>query len=335
MIEDKDAAGRPADAGASKINTIEAELDQTRDAITGDLRTLGERLSPEHLKQEAKEVMTEAKNTAVETLHEAKSIATSTFREIKDDTMGTVNQKVGELRDNVRYVEHEAIGFVRRNAVPLGLIGLGVAWFVQNQRSSEARWDGDYSPRGNGRWRYPEGTDNHPLDQARGGLSHARDTAREYAQRAGERGRNWVADAEHGAAGVAGRAREFAERELDQARHLADEAREGVAGAGRKARELTQRELGQARDLWQHATQANPLAVGAAAAAAGVCIGLLLPETRRESELLGPQRERLVSSAREVVSGARETLGELQHTAKEAAKETARDLKNGLGGLTG
>jgi hypothetical protein len=278
--------------------------------------------------------MTEAKNTAVETLHEAKDIATSTFREIKDNTMETVNEKVGEFRDNVRYVEREALGFVRRNAVPLGLIGLGVAWFVQNQRSNEARWNGDYSPRGHGRWRYPERTENHSLNQPREGLARARDTVREYARNVGER-QDWVASAEHEVAGVAGRARDFAQHELGQARRLADEAREGVAGAGRWATELTQRELGQARDLWQRTTETNPLAVGAAAAAAGVCIGLLLPETRRESELMGPRRDRLMSSAKEVVSEAKETLGELKHTASDAAKETARDVKNGLGGLTG
>jgi vacuolar-type H+-ATPase subunit H len=218
MTQSKPPAGTaPAgsdDKDPAEIAKIEADIDQTRNAISGDLRTLGERLSPEHLKEEAKEVMTEAKNVAVETLHEAKNVATSTFREVKDDAMNTVSAKVDELRDNVRSVEREAVGFVRENAVPLALIGVGVAWFLSNRRSRDASWDGGYRPRDYGRWRYPEPEGRHAIDDARDGVYRAAGTTRELGERAKERCRRLVDDARHELSDRAGQVRDFAEREV-------------------------------------------------------------------------------------------------------------------------
>jgi uncharacterized protein DUF3618 len=132
---------------------LEAEIDQTRTAISGDLRTLGERLDPAHLKEEAKEVIVEAKNVAVEGLQEAKNVATNAFHEVKDSAVNAVNERVEGFRENVRIAERETVGFLRENAVPLALLGIGVGWLVANRRSRERRWD-DYN-RGDRDWPYP------------------------------------------------------------------------------------------------------------------------------------------------------------------------------------
>jgi ElaB/YqjD/DUF883 family membrane-anchored ribosome-binding protein len=312
----------------AEIARIEAEIDQTRSAISGDLRTLGERLSPQHLKEEAKEVMSEAKNVAVETLHEAKNVATSTFREVKNDALDSVSAKVDEIREDVRAVEHEAIDFVRENAVPLALIGIGVAWFVSKRRSRDERWEGRYAPREHGRWRYPtqepteRGTDR--LDEARNGLTRAADTTREYGARAKHRARDWVDGAERQVGDAAGQVRDFAEREMEEARGMARNASQKLSRVANQARDSAGRELRQARELTRRTTESHPLAVAAGAVAAGVFVGLVIPETRRESQLLGPERERLVDDAKEAVQG-------LAHT----AKQTARDVKNSLSGTTG
>lgn len=313
------------------ITQIEADIDRTRSAISGDLRTLGERLSPENLKREAKDVMTEAKNAAVETLHEAKEVATSTFREVKDDAMETVSAKVDEFRDNVRAVERDAVDFVRDNAVPLALIGAGLAWFVSNRRSRDARWEGGYRPREQGRWRYPEVQDNRTLDTARDGAYRAAGATREAAHRASDRARHWVEGAEHQASEVTGRVRDFAEREVEDVRGMARDAQERLGRATRTARDVAGRELRHARDISVRATESHPLAVAAAAAAAGVCVGLLIPETQREDELFGAQRERLVDEAKGALNDAQGAARGFVQT----AKETARDVKNSASGAMG
>lgn len=332
------SAGTPGASDTNdpaKIAKIEAEIDQTRGAISGDLRTLGERLSPEHLREEAKHVMSDAKEVAVEALHEAKDVATNTFREVKESAMETVNDKVDEIRDNVRRVEREAAGFVRQNAVPLALIGIGAAWFISNRRSRDRGWDGDYAPRGHGRWRYPERSESHALDDTRERFSRAGDTTREYAYRAKDRARGWAEQAEQRVEGVAGQVRGFAEREADQARGLARDARDRIGRATSQARDVAERELYHARDFSVRATEQHPLAVGAAAIAAGVCVGLLIPETARENELLGPQRARLVEGARGALDDAKQASNALKDTAKEAARDVSRDVKNSLTGSAG
>jgi ElaB/YqjD/DUF883 family membrane-anchored ribosome-binding protein len=314
----------------AEIAKIEADIDHTRNAISGDLRTLGERLSPGHLKEEAKEVMTEAKNVAVETLHEAKNVATSTFREVKDDAMETVSAKVDEFRDNVRSAEREAVGFVRENAVPLALIGVGVAWFLSNRRSREARWDRGYRPRDYGRWRYPEPQGRHPVDDARDGAYRAAGATRELGQHAKERARGWVEGARHEVNERADQVRDFAEREVNEVRGMARDAQERLGHATSRAREVAERELRHARELSRRTTESHPLAVAAAAAAAGVCVGLLIPETQREDELFGPPRERLMGDAKGALREAKGAVQDLSH----AAKDTARDVKNSLSGAT-
>lgn len=314
----------------AQIEKIEADIDQTRTAIAGDLRTLGERLSPENLKEEAKQVMHEAKNVATETLHEAKNVATSTYREVKEDALGTVNAKVDRFRENVRSIEHETFGFLRDNAVPLALIGIGAAW-LYTSRSRSSRWEGDYRPRDYGRWRYPEGDRPGALDDARDGMSRAAGTTREYGHRATERARSWVEGAEHQAQNVGDRVRHFADREIEHARGAAHDAQERLGRATSRARDAAGRELRHARDVSRDTLESHPLAVAAAAAAAGVCVGLLLPETQREDELFGAQRQRLLGDAKEAVREAKGAARELTHS----AKEVARDVKNSLSGTTG
>jgi len=317
------------DNDPGQIAQIEADIDRTRNVITGDLRTLGERLSPEKLKEEAKEVMQEAKNVAKEALHEAKDVATSTYREVKEDALGTVSAKVDEFKDNVRSVEQEALGFVRDNAVPLALIGIGAAWLFSS-RSRSARWEGDYRPRGNGRWRYPERGGHSPFDDARDGVSRAAGTTRELGQRAKERARDWVQGAEHEAQHVGERVRHFAEQGVDEVRGAARGAQEQLGRATDRARDVAGRELRHARDFSQHTLESHPLAVAAAAAAAGVCVGLLIPETQREDELFGASRERLLGDAKAAVREAKGAALDFTNT----AKETARDVKGKLSGST-
>jgi hypothetical protein len=265
--------------------------------------------------------MLEAKNVAVETMHEAKNVATSTFREVKESAVDTVSAKVGELRDNVRQAEQDAFGFLRENAVPLALIGVGVTWFMSNRRSRDRDWDGSYRLRGEGRWRYPEEQGHHPLDEARTGLSRVAEGTRELTSQAKERAQHWVEDAEHRVGDVAGRVRGFAEREAGQVREAAHDAEHRLGEAAERARHVAERELREAREFSRHATENHPLAVSAAAVAAGICVGLMLPATRREREVLGRPRDRLVGEAKGAVQDW-----------TQAAKEAARDVKSTLSG---
>lgn len=314
-------AGASADDAPKGIAQMEGDLDQTRNAISGDLRTLGERLSPEHLKEEAREVLAEAKSAAVETLHEAKDVATSAFKEAKDSAMESVSNKIGELRDDVRRAERQTLGFLRENAVPLGLMGVGLAWFISKRRSREQHWNDQYG----GRWSEAEGSQpgapRHAAAREPGSArSRSRSAEPAGAQPKVQAGR-WLEKAGSDVGDAAGQVRGFAARELRDVQQTARNVRHKVGDAAHRAVDFAGQELREAQDFSRHASETHPLAVGAVAVAAGLSIGLLLPSTRREERLLGAGRERLVSEAKDAVQDWTQT-----------AKDTARDVSQAITG---
>jgi ElaB/YqjD/DUF883 family membrane-anchored ribosome-binding protein len=97
---------------------VETETEETRGRIGEDLQALGEKLTPAHLKEEvkaeAKQMIGEAKEAAAEKIHEAKE----------------------SVKESVSTAGRATAGFVRRNAVPLALIGAGLGWFFVSRRTS-------------------------------------------------------------------------------------------------------------------------------------------------------------------------------------------------------
>jgi len=77
--------------------------------------------------------------------------------------------------------------------------------------------------------------------------------------------------------------------------------------------------MSRASSQVQNLLQRNPLAVGAVAAAVGVAVGLVLPETDRENRLMGETRDNLVERAQEAAEGAVEKV-------KQVAGEAADKL---------
>jgi len=80
-------------------------------------------------------------------------------------------------------------------------------------------------------------------------------------------------------------------------------------------------------------TQRNPFAAAALAAAAGLAIGLMLPETERENQVMGEARDSLIEKGRETVRDAAEkvkqTAGEVQKVATQALGATEGDPASG------
>jgi ElaB/YqjD/DUF883 family membrane-anchored ribosome-binding protein len=316
MTQRKKQPGETSKPSDTEVAERQAEIDRTRTEISDDLRTLGEKLSPDRLKSDAKEVMQEAKQVATETLHEAKDVATNTFREVKDSAMETVHEKVDDLRSSVRDVERQTRDFLSENALPLALMGIGAAWFFSKRRQhSSSRYDAGYDrqrsytgPRFSDRGRWSSDSGPGVADRARQLRDQVGDRARDMAEGAGQKFDE-----------VKGRARDFAEREADQVRRFAQDAEQRVSEGAEQAREFVSRELRDARDFSRRVSNENPLGVGLAAVAAGIGVGLLLPQTRPERELLGSTRDELVGEARQALSDLTQT-----------AKETARDVKGSL-----
>ena len=218
------------------------------------------------------------------------------------------------------------VNVVRDNPVPIALTTIGIGWWMWNQRagsrtvsygsgypaaSFDSTWENrnDYGSAGadagtyrrfdsdRGVWvggEEGEGT----TDRVKNAVSDASDRARDTLSNATERAREAVGD---------------------------------VSGKTRAAANRAQRQIGQysrqATTQLQYWMEHNPLAVGAVAMAVGAAVGLALPETRREQELMGDARDRVVDNAKSMannaVDRATEAAQNLVGTAKGAAETTS------------
>ncbi|MCU0683037.1 MAG: DUF3618 domain-containing protein [Polyangiaceae bacterium] len=122
---------------------------------------------------------------------------------------------------------------------------------------------------------------------------------------------------------VGDRAKDAAHRAQDAAGELADRAKDAASRAQHAASDLAVRARGTADELAgrarygvrqaesrvQNTYETNPLALGAIALIAGVAVGLSLPRTRREDQLMGQARDKLIHRAQEA---AHETMEKVQ-----------------------
>ncbi len=193
---------------------------------------------------------------------------------------------------------------IRANPVPAALTGIGLTWLFASARrtqSSSGRYyrgstyDAayDYPPR------YDETTTSGTTTTSTAGeaLGRTRDRVGETASRAQER------------------AGEVARQAQDRVSNISDRARY----QSRRANDQLQRMLGQ-----------NPLTVGALAVGVGAAVGLALPQTSREHEVMGEARDTLVEKAQEKAGEAQEKVQRVAEEAQSAAKEEAENQ-----GLTG
>lgn len=277
------------DQYAKAAENLQREIEETRSAIGDDLKALGEKLNPEHLKAGALEVVNEVKEGAKEVLRDAKEAAADSIRHAKDQAVGAVSETVGELRDEARRVTRATTEFASSNAVPLALLGIGAGWLMLSLRRQKAQarvfaWD---ETRASPRWTH---SNRRPPAQQR--EDSYVDSVRDKVSELGEQ--------------TLSKAQEIGETALRVSRDVSADARQqlqrGRQGVATFARE-------------------NPLAVGAAVVAAGVGVGLLLPATNAENHWMGEARDQLLRDTKEAAGELRQATERVTRTAREAAQE--------------
>ncbi len=209
-------------------------------------------------------------------------------RNLAQDAVESVSYQARETGSRV-------VDFIRANPLPVAAVGLGVTWLIRLRSSGGVSGDrmARYAYTGPERRGRPSGVGRHVgelTSQAKEKVSHARETVSSAADTVTER-----------AEGLAERVGEFAGRAQDRVQDLGSQARQQVT---------------RARSSMEQLIDENPLAVAAGAALIGLALGLLLPGTEREREVLGPTRDRLADRASEAAERV-----------KEVASEAARDVK--------
>jgi uncharacterized protein YjbJ (UPF0337 family) len=298
-------ADRAVDRIESEIGATRAELGETIDAIQ-------ERLSPDHVGEQVQRVAEQVKEQVRGSVQE---LAAEAKDAIRGATIGRVESMIADARDTAVDVRDGFFDRVRANPVPAAIAGLGLAWLFMSDSGRSRR--GGYRDRRGARYHYrPEARDDLVGYEARYVERYPASArgADDVVGQAREAVGNAAGHAREAVGSAAGQARESvasaAEAARDRAEWIAREAQERVDDVAGEA----ERRARLARDRFEDVLGASPLALGALAVGLGMAVGLAVPSTEREDELLGETRDQLLARARDVV-------GEVAEGVREQANE--------------
>jgi hypothetical protein len=313
------AAGVPADEYAfddststdDELEQTRAQIEQTRSEMSTTIDAIQEKLSPQNLAQQAKDTVKEA--------------TVGRAQEMVSNVGDTATEMVSNAGSSAKGFGSTLVETVKGNPVPAALAGIGLGWLFMSSRkqSSSGSSNGGYSSKyGASLPGYNpgySGQSGYYSRQQAGGpslgdrLSGTQDTVSDLAGQAQDKASNVAGQVQGTAGQMAGQAQDAASqvagRVQDTAGQLAGTAQYGAQ---------------RAQGAFQQALNSNPLAVGAAAIAVGAAIGLSIPETEKENQLMGEKRDNVMQQAQET---AQEKVQQVQTVAQEAvgaAKDAAQ-----------
>lgn len=346
VVREYDTPTTSTDADDPEV--IRANIEQTRAEMSETVNALQERLSPTAIKEQAQEQFQEVKEQVKEQVQEQFQHAKEAVREA---TIGRVENMVSNASDTFNETRTTMMDTVRQNPIPAALVGIGLGWLFMNRSSTQpVRYSGRGSARGGRTTQvYAQGQrdyrvnyntgynpNNQPYyadamyddqrgyqvgrgQQSQGGMvSSARETASNVAGTVSNTASNVASSVSDTASNVASSV-------SDTASNVVDQAQETVSYLTDQAQYQAQR----VEDRFQQALTNNPLAVGAITLALGTAVGLALPQTQRENQLMGEARDTLVDRAQDVASETFEKVqrvaSEVTDDAKQTVKEQARE----------
>jgi ElaB/YqjD/DUF883 family membrane-anchored ribosome-binding protein len=223
-------------------------------------------------------------------------------QEAKDAIRNVATDAVSNVGEQARRTGSRLVDVIRENPLPVIAVGAGVTWLLKQRSSSDISGDrmARYAYTGpdrrqGGSWQHGSG--------AKAKVGDAVSGVKESVSEA--------------ASGMKDRASELA----DEAGELKSRAQDRVGQLGGQARRQTQR----VKTNLEHAAHENPLLVGIGATIIGLALGLLLPGTERENELLGPARDELVDRAEKTAERVKDAATEAGREVKETVKAEIAD----------
>ncbi len=239
----------------SPPGTIEQDIARTRQEMSGTVNEIQERLSPRHIKDEAKE-------------------------KIRASTVDRMRNAANRFGDAAQNAGSTAIDAIRSNPIPIVMIGAGIAWLLFSRTRTG--------------------------EEAGSMIAQTGSTAR---AKAGE---------------LSGKAQAKLEEISDTARETgAQFAGRAKESASRISRTVQERAT-DATGWFQKMVQNNPLGMTIALMGVGALVGFLIPESRKEQEVMGSASESLLSRARE---SAQKAIHKVQHAAERAVESAGEEFR--------
>lgn len=277
---------------------IRENIEDTRARMGSTIDAIQEKLSPQNLMQQAKDTAREA-------------------------TIGKAQEMASNVADTAKETSSTLMDTIRQNPVPVALTAIGLGWLlIGARREASNRRDRDYRYGQYGsRYRagYPgpyERPLQQPQQQGSGRMSQMADQAQEVAGKITDQ--------------VQGTASNVGEHMQEAAGNVADKAGDMADYAQWQA----QRTRGWLQQTWED----SPLLMVGGAFALGTIVGLAIPETKMENQLMGETRDTLVQKAQGV---AQDTVQKVQSAAtnvtdqvKQQAQQQQSQTRSGQGSET-
>jgi gas vesicle protein len=354
-------------------DAIKADIEQTRNEMSQTINQLQERLSPTRLKEQAQETVRSAISDSTDALVHYVQGNAGAFGYTVVDTIkhnpvpaALVGIGLGWLifkslsspssdEQNDAYRPRDSAGRNRGYGDPEYSRRYSSDYGAQSRYAYEAggdrgtQYQGGQYQRGS---RYVSGQNPGYIAQG----AYTSGSVESVGRSSGEQGQSRVGQvvqtAQDKASDVLGQARDTAEQLTNQAQETAQQAGQYVQDKVGQVREQASQLGEQAQQTLQdtgrqvqRTVESNPVAFGVAALVAGVLIGLVLPETQTENQVMGEKRDQLLDSAQAVAQDVKqrvqtivdEKMPEVKQTAqrvaddlKQTGKSAAEDLKQTL-----
>jgi ElaB/YqjD/DUF883 family membrane-anchored ribosome-binding protein len=269
---------------------IEREIEATRERMSRDIDELGDRLSPDNLKRQAKDAIT-----------------------------GKAHEMVSNVGAGARRTGFRMMDFIQENTSLVAAMGLGAVWLIQQRHRSEISGDRMARFAYTGPERRGSGLTQRIADRA-GDVRHAIGSAvgsatETVSERAGEL-REQARD----------RAGDLAER----AEELGSGARERARDLGHRAQEQTRRARGGVERLMKDNPLAVAAGIAAIGLAAGLLVPETERERRTLGPVRDDLADRAQTTASRIKDAAVEAGQEVKDAVQEEIKFRAPELKSTL-----
>lgn len=235
-------------------------------------------------------------------------------------------QAASQARDTAKQAGSNLTETIRDNPIPAALTGAGVVglgWLITSaargdtgsssgsgQGSKQRNIPRDYEGRN-----FRESSGYHD-SQGRSSTGYHEDEDREYRDSSESSGQ--------------GRAQEAAGQARERVGQVSSQLRERAKGAGGQAQQSAgqisnqaQERAQQAKGGFQRMLRENPLALGALVMGAGAAVGLSIPGTSKEDEVMGETRDNLVERGKQSARNTREKAQRVLEEGRSAAEEEA------------
>ncbi|HVM30042.1 MAG TPA: DUF3618 domain-containing protein [Candidatus Limnocylindrales bacterium] len=294
---------------ASEVDITEeqivVEIEHTRADMSGTIDEIGHRLNPQTIASQARD-------------------------QVREATVGRVERFVEDAGQTAQETSNTVIDTLRQNPVPAALAAIGIGWLAMRARDASSGNGG--SRRSDYRYaNTPHGYADYATGY--GGAGGYRGSGTGYqgvGSGAGYQGGQVVGDRMSEVGDRMSEAGDQLRQRTDemgqQAQRVADDVAQRSQQALSDAQWQAERAAGQAQRQFDRTLQENPLALGALAIGVGAAVGLAIPETRRERELMGEQRDRLVH---QVEQAATEALGQAEQAARETGEQLQEEARQG------